>query len=131
VGVIDSLIASTTSHLETLPSATATAQRLKLQADAAKADYLMLTGRRTAAVASRAEALSLGSVVVVDRAVRADAAVVGLNGFRLALVAFILVMGLSIGSAFLLEMLDSRLRRPGQIEKLYGAHLIATLRMDR
>jgi capsular polysaccharide biosynthesis protein len=131
VGAIDSLIAASDARLAGLPAATASAHQLQVEADAAKADYLMLAGHRTAAVASRAEALSLGSVVVVDRAVRADAAVVGLNGIKLALVAFALVMGLALGSVFLAEMLDPHLRRPSQIENLYGAHLIATLSMER
>jgi capsular polysaccharide biosynthesis protein len=130
LAAIDSLTAATTANLTALPVATSTAQRLRLEQDAAKADYLALTGRRTSAVASRAEALTLGSVVVVDRAVAADAAVVGLSGFRLAVVAFAFMMTLALGSAFVMEMLDPHLRRPAQIEKLYGAHLIATLSMD-
>ena len=131
VTAIDGLIAATTAHLDTLPAATASAHQLQVEADAAKADYLMLAGHRTAAIASRAEALSLGSVVVVDRAVRADAAVVGLNGLKLALVAFALVMGLALGSVFISEMLDPHLRRASQIEHLYGARLIATLSTER
>jgi capsular polysaccharide biosynthesis protein len=131
VAAIDGLIAATSAHLDSLPTATASAHQLEAEAEAAKADYLMLAGHRTAAIASRAEALSLGSVVVVDRAVRADAAVVGLNGLKLALVAFALVMSLALGSVFLAEILDPHLRRPGQIEHLYGARLIATLSTER
>jgi capsular polysaccharide biosynthesis protein len=127
---IEALVAATAAHLNDLPAATVAQQRLKLEQDAAKADYLALSGRRTSAVASRAEALSLGSVVVVDRAVRADAAVVGLNGVKLAAVAFALVMGFVGGCTLLAEMLDAHLRRPAQIEKLYGAHYITTLSME-
>jgi len=131
VTAIDGLISTTTAQLDQLPSATASTQQLQVQQDAAKADYLMLAEHRTAAVASRAEALSLGSVVVVDRAVRADAAVVGLNGLKLAVVAFALLMGVVFGCVFLAEVLDPHLRRPSQIEHLYGAPLIATISTER
>ncbi|HEY1729668.1 MAG TPA: Wzz/FepE/Etk N-terminal domain-containing protein [Candidatus Baltobacteraceae bacterium] len=131
VAAIDTLVAQTKAQLRDLPSATATEEQLRLKQDAAKADYLALTGQRTAAVASRAEALSLGSVVVVDRAVRADAAVVGLSGIRLAAMVFLLVLSFALASAYVAEMLDPHLRRPSQIEDMYGAHLIATLSMDQ
>ena len=131
IAAIDSLMDSARKTLRSLPRATSVAGRLQIELNAAKADYLTLTGGRTAAVASRAEALSLGSVVVVDRAVRADAAVVGLNGIRLAAVAFAIVIGFVGSCAFLVEMLDPQLRRPAQIERLYGANFITTLSMDR
>ena len=104
---------------------------MKLQRDAAQADYLTLSSRRTAALADRAEALSLGSVVVVDRAVKADTAVVGLGRKSLAVVTAALVLAFALGIAFLAEMLDPRLRRADQIESLYGTPLIATLKKGR
>lgn len=131
IAAIDRLIATIGARLHTLPGAAAQAQQLKLEQAAANADYLTLMSQRTAAVASRAEALSLGSVVVFDRAVRADATVVGLTGMRLIVVAFALLIAFALSFAYLSEMLDSRLHNARQIEKLFGAPLIATLRMDR
>ena len=131
IAALDNLTATATARLRDLPYASARWQRLNVEQDAAKADYLALMGQRTSAVAGRAEALSLGSVVVFDRAVRAEAAVVGLTGLRLAAVAFALLIAFTIGSVHFLELLDTRLLRPGQFEKLFNAPLIATLRMDR
>jgi capsular polysaccharide biosynthesis protein len=131
VSALDSLIATAQERLKDVPAATASTAWLKLQRDAAQADYLTLSSRRTAALADRAEALSLGSVVVVDRAVKADTAVVGLGRKSLAIVTAALVIAFSIGMAFLVEMLDPRIRRADQIENLYGTPLIATLKKGR
>jgi capsular polysaccharide biosynthesis protein len=105
------------------------ADRLKLQREAARADYLALTARRAAAVASRAESLSLGSIVVVDRAVRADAAVVGLGPGKLAIVLAILSLILAVAAAYVADILDRRLAGADQIERLYGVPLVALIDM--
>jgi len=124
---LDQLLAEAHSRLTDLPQATAKFTWLKLQRDAAEADYLALSSRRTLAVASRAEALSLGSVVVVDRAVLANAVLVGLGGVRLAVLTSFVVMLLALCMAFLAEMFDPKLRRAEQIESLYGSPVITTL----
>jgi capsular polysaccharide biosynthesis protein len=127
VAALDSLIAATHEHLEDLPTATKSFTWLRLQRDAAQADYLTLSSRRTAAIADRAEALSLGSVVVFDRAVRADAAVVGLGRGSLTLATAAIVLVFALCMAFVAESLDPRLRRADQIERLYGTAVIGSL----
>jgi capsular polysaccharide biosynthesis protein len=127
VAALDSLIATTESRLQDLPQATRTLTWLRLQHDAAQADYLALSTRRTSAVANRAESLSLGSVVVFDRAVRADTEIVGLSRSGLAVFTASIVLLISIGMAFLIEALDPKLRRAAQIESLYGSPVIVTL----
>jgi len=124
---LDGLIATTRARLVAFPQASTRFTWLRLQQAAAQADYLALSGRRTAAVANRAEALSLGSVVVVDRAVRANTTVVGLGRKQLALATALLIFSLAICMAFLADVLDPRLRRAEQIERLYGSPLIGTL----
>ncbi len=127
VAALDSLIAGINAKLSTLPGASARYAWLRLQRDAAQADYLTLSARRTVAEASRAEALSLGSVVVIDRAVRATAAVVGLSRSTLVALTAVFVLLIAFGMAFAAEFLDPRLRRADQIENLYGVEVIATL----
>jgi len=127
VAALDSLITGINAKLATLPSASARYAWLRLQRDAAQADYLTLSARRTSAEASRAEALSLGSVVVIDRAVRATTAVVGMGRSSLVAVTAFFVLLIAFGMAFAAEFFDPRLRRADQIENLYGAEVIATL----
>lgn len=127
VSALDSLISGINAQLGTLPAASARYAWLRLQRDAAQADYLTLSARRTSAEASRAEALSLGSVVVIDRAVRATTAVVGMGRSSLVAVTAFFVLLISFGMAFAAEYFDPRLRRADQIENLYGAEVIATL----
>ena len=105
---IEGLIATANARLrDTLDSSTVT-EGLKLQHDAAKADYLALTAARAAAVAGRAEALSLGSLVVVAG----------------------LVFLAAVATAYVIDVLDSRLLRADQIERFYGVPLIALVDMD-
>ena len=127
---IEGLIATANARLrDTLDSSTVT-EGLKLQHDAAKADYLALTAARAAAVAGRAEALSLGSLVVVDRAVKADTTVVGLGPARLGIILAGLVFLAAVATAYVIDVLDSRLLRADQIERFYGVPLIALVDMD-
>ena len=88
-------------------------------------EYAALATRRANALANRAEASSLGSVVVLDRAIKADTQLAG-GRTRAAVVAFILVLALAVGTAFLVESLDPRIRRPEEIEELYGIPVVAT-----
>jgi uncharacterized protein involved in exopolysaccharide biosynthesis len=124
---IDKLIADTRGQLLDIPDANTRFAFLHLQHDAAVANYLGLSSRRTQAIANRAESLSLGSVVVIDRAVRANATIVGSGRAFMALVTVFATVLVAICMAFLVEALDPRLRRAEQIESLYGRPLITTL----
>ncbi|MBV9646482.1 MAG: hypothetical protein JO043_03370 [Candidatus Eremiobacteraeota bacterium] len=127
IGALDALIATQQQRLNRLPQAAATVSTLRLERDAAQADFLALSNRRAAAIANRAEALSLGSIVVVDRAVRAEAATIGLGRSMAALVAVLVAAGLALIGAFFVDGIDQRLRDATQIERLYGAPLYAVL----
>jgi capsular polysaccharide biosynthesis protein len=103
---------------------------LRLQRDAALAEYRTIASRRAQSLADRADALSLGSVVVVDRAIPSQALLA--IGERRLVAAFALVsLLLALGSAFLAEQLNPRLRRQAQIESLYGLPVVATLGKNR
>jgi hypothetical protein len=130
LAAIDALLARANARLSDTLGAGVVTERLKLQHDAAKADYVALAARRASAVGSRAEALSLGSVVVVDRAVRAETAVVGLGPGRLAMILAVFVLGLAVALAFVLDAFDSALSRPDQIEKFYGVPVLALIDVE-
>jgi len=77
-------------------------------------------------LANRADALSLGSVVVVDRAIVSDARI-GLGKSKLLLLLGLLVLVLAVVSAFIADKLNPRLVRTSQVEDLYGQPVIATM----
>ena len=103
-----------------------TVEALRLERDAAQASFLSLAGRRATALANRADALSLGSVVVVDRAIVSDARI-GLGKSKLLLLLGLLVLVLAVVSAFIADKLNPRLVRTSQVEDLYGQPVIATM----
>jgi capsular polysaccharide biosynthesis protein len=74
--------------------------------------------------------LSLGSVVVVDRAL-ASQAQLAIGTRRLVGLIGLLSLILALGSAFLADQLNPRLRRAAQIESLYGLPVIATIGKNR
>jgi capsular polysaccharide biosynthesis protein len=101
-------------------------EALRLQRESAQAEYLSISGHRATALAERADALSLGSAVVVDRAISSEVQV-GLGRTSLSAILLLLVIVLSLGSAFIADLLNPRLRRIAQIENLYGRPVIATI----
>jgi hypothetical protein len=127
VSQLDTLIAADNSDIHAYQVANARIAELKMQQNAAQADFLALAARRTAAIANRAESLSLGSLVVVDRAVKADTTVVGVGRVHLAVILTLLVALVSLAAAPIADMLDPRIRRAKQVERLYGVPLITTL----
>jgi capsular polysaccharide biosynthesis protein len=122
VAALDTLVSNEQSRL----AAQAPLASLRLALNAAQSEYLEISGRRAAALANRADALSLGSVVVVDRAIPSEVQV-GLGPKTLGAVLAFLALALAIGSAFLADLLNPRLRRMGQIETLYGRPVVVTV----
>lgn len=99
---------------------------LQLERSAAQADYLAISSHRATALANRADALSLGSLSVVDRAIATEVQSGLSRKAMLAALVFVSLI-LAIGSAFIADALNPRLRRLSQIENLYGQEVIATL----
>ncbi len=122
VAALDSLIAKEHLRLDAMQPL----QLLRLQRTAAQSDYLSISGRRAAALANRADALSLGSVIVTDRAFASEAQA-QVSHKALVLLAVVLALLAALGSAFLADQLNPQLRRAAKIEELYGHPVIATL----
>ncbi len=104
---------------------------VRLQRDAALAAYRAIAARLANSLADRADVLSLGSVVVVDRASASDAQA-SVSSNRLLVTFALMALLLALIATFIAEQLDTRLRRPAQIEALYGRPVVATLgKFDR
>jgi capsular polysaccharide biosynthesis protein len=125
VDALDALIANDRAHLNDLPTTGARYSQLAAQRTALQTEYAALATRRANALANRAEASSLGSVVVLDRAIKADTQLAG-GRTRAGVVALILILAAALGAAFLVDSLDPRLSRPEDIEQLYGIPVVAT-----
>jgi uncharacterized protein involved in exopolysaccharide biosynthesis len=98
----------------------------RLERDAAQASYLAIATRRATAVANRADALSLGSVVIVDRAIVSDTQV-GFSKSRWLLFLGFLTLALAVSGAFIADQLNPRLTRTSQVEDIYGRPVVATI----
>jgi capsular polysaccharide biosynthesis protein len=97
---------------------------LRAQREGAKNSYAATILRLNETQANQAAAASLGSIVVVDRATDAGPRIP-----RLAMdiiVAFIL-LALTIGIAYTIDVLDPALRSPDAIERLYGLPIVGNL----
>jgi len=124
VDQLDALIAGENANLDAIPTTGSRFNELRARRDAVQTEYTALAARRANALANRAEASSLGSVVVLDRAIKADTQLAG-SRTRAAVVALILILALAVGGAFLAESLDPRIRRAEEIEELYGIPVVA------
>ena len=124
VSQLDSLVADEQSKLADYPNSSKNYDQLRAERDALQSEYTALANRRANALANRAEASSLGSVVVLDRAIKADTQLTGSRA-RTAVIALIFVLALAFGAAFLVESLDPRIRRAAAIEELYGIPVVA------
>jgi capsular polysaccharide biosynthesis protein len=123
---VEGLIAEQQRNLDALPTSGKAYARLRAERDALQMEYNTLATRRANALANRAEASSLGSVVVLDRALRADTQLASGKG-RAAFVAMVLTLAVAIGAAFLVEELDPRIRRAEEIEALYGIPVVGSV----
>jgi uncharacterized protein involved in exopolysaccharide biosynthesis len=121
---LDDLINGQLADLRDVPTTGSKYSQLRAQRDSLMTEYTALATRRANALANRAEASSLGSVVVLDRAIKADTQLAG-GRSRAAFVALLLILALAIGAAFLVESLDPRIRRAEEVEELYGIPVVA------
>ncbi len=98
---------------------------LRTERDTAMASYQALATQLSSVLANQAEASSLGSLVVVDRANDASALFESLV-LRIT-VGVIAVLAIAFFVAIIVEVADPRLRTPTDIERLYGRPVIATV----
>ena len=124
--LLDELIANDQHNLGDMPTTGGTFAQLRAQRDTMQSEYNVLATRRATALANRAEASSLGSVVVLDRAIKADTQLAS-GRTRAAVVALVFTLALAFGAAFLVEALDPRIRRAEEIEALYGIPFVGNV----
>jgi capsular polysaccharide biosynthesis protein len=129
LGVLDQQIAAEHARLVDLSQpGGVTPDVLRAERDAAEATYQTLSTSLGQALANEAEAASLGSVVVIDRAVPATTWFEGAT--ERAALGLVIVLGFAISYAFILDAVDLRLNTSEQVEKLYGRPVLASLRVQ-
>ncbi len=118
VASIDGEINQTLGHLRNLPQSGVATNTLRLQRDSAAAAYQQVEIRLQNTIAEQAQAASLNSLVVLDHATSSTPRI---PTVMMALLLSIMILGLSIGSAYAAEALDPRIRTRDAVEELYGA----------
>jgi capsular polysaccharide biosynthesis protein len=117
VAAIDRSIGDTDRRLRDLPKIGVNADALRMRRDSAAAAYQQLAIRLQNTLADQAEAASLSSLLVVDRATSASTR---LPALALAAILSCLILGLAVGSAYAIEALDPRIRTSNDVERIYG-----------
>jgi uncharacterized protein involved in exopolysaccharide biosynthesis len=118
VDAIDQDIATARAALTDLPRNGVAADMLRAQRDSATAAYQQLEIRYQQTLADRAQAAALGAAFVLDHA---NAAYPRIPQIVLAALISLFVLVLAIGSAYVAEALDPRIRTALDVEDLYGA----------
>lgn len=126
LAAIDQQISAARERIVDLSQAGVSAEVLRAQRAAAEATYQAVSNNLGQAMANEAEAASLGSVVVIDRATSATS-LFGSVKKRVAL-GFIVILALAVSSAFILESVEPRLDGIKQVERTYGRPLLGSLR---
>jgi uncharacterized protein involved in exopolysaccharide biosynthesis len=125
VTAIDRALGETEAHLRNLPKIGVNADALRVRRDSASAAYQQLAIRLQNTLADQAEAASLSSLVVVDRATSASTR---LPALALATILACLILGLAVGVAYVLEALDPRIRTSNDIERIYGTPHVGSVK---
>ncbi len=129
LNAIDQQISDTEDHLQAVPGMGVKLADLRRQRDLLVTEYQALATRFTDTLATTAQEADVGSVAVVDRAQTAaqtldKRSVLGIIG---SVVGFTII---ALGLAFLLEILDSRVRTIAGVENLYGRPVLGTVSPD-
>jgi len=111
----DAQLADMQDHLRKVAGAGAVVGTLRAERDAALQQYIALTQRLSAAQGDAAQAASLGTLVVVSRAIP------GTSNLWMYLSAMgLLILALAVGAAYAFDALDRRLWGDREIERVYG-----------
>lgn len=123
---IDQQLQQVRSHLRNLSGAGVTATSLRLQRDSSTLAYQQLGARLQQTIADQSQASALAGLVVLDYANGASPKIPPLMmAVLIAVIIFIAV----VGAAYAAELVDPRLRRPSEVEDLYGgSHLGSIIR---
>jgi uncharacterized protein involved in exopolysaccharide biosynthesis len=118
----DAEVAQEQKHLRQVAGAGAQVGTLRAERDAALQQYMALTQRLSTAQGDAAQAASLGSLVVVSRAVPGHSVLI----FYLLGIALVAAL-LGIGVAYLIDAADKRFWGNREIERVYGRPVLAKL----
>jgi|SRR5579884_579650 len=129
LSAIDSQISQTEDHLQSVPGLGVKLGDLRRQRDLLVTEYQSLAGRYTETLATTAQEADIGSVTVVDRAQMATQTIDKRSMLAIfgSLAGFIII---AFGLAFLLEVLDPRIRTVSAVENLYGRPVLGTISTD-
>lgn len=123
---IDDQLTQVREHLRNLSGSGVDANSLRMERDSASAAYTILEGRLQQTVADRAQASALSGLVVLDYATNASPKI---PPFMMAMLIAVVIVGAMVGAAYAAEALDPRLRKPVEVEDLYGSgHLGSIVR---
>jgi uncharacterized protein involved in exopolysaccharide biosynthesis len=115
LAAIETELSDEKAHLRKVAGVGAEVATLRAERDAAVDQYSTLTQRSSAAQGDAAQAASLGSLVVVSRAIPGPSSI---TFFIAALVGLVIVVALAV--AWLYDVLDRRFYSNREIERTYG-----------
>lgn len=119
VRALDAELVDAERHLRDTFGPGASVAALRAERDAAQQQYLTLTQRLSTAQADAAQAASLGTLVVVDRAIPSKAQWQLLFAY-FPLFYSLFICALAIAAAFALESMDRRFWEATDLEDVYG-----------
>lgn len=126
VQAIDDQMSQVQSHLKNLAGDGVTASGLRLLRDSNSLAYQQLASRLQQTLADQAQAAALSGLVVLEYA---EGSAPKIPTFTMAILIGLVILVAVVGSAYAAEALDPRLRKPSEIEELYGgAHLGSIVR---
>jgi uncharacterized protein involved in exopolysaccharide biosynthesis len=123
VAALDEQLAKERRLLQDAPKVGNKIASLRLERDTATTAYQSLATKLSDVRLDQAQATSLGTLVVLDRALRADA--FGPSRILVVLAAFAIV-AFAFSTAFVVDAFGRRLRSVDEVEKLYGK-VLATI----
>jgi uncharacterized protein involved in exopolysaccharide biosynthesis len=114
------------AHLAGSRGETVKLATLRREREAAAAAYAALSQRLASTLADRAQAASIGTVVIVDPAVEATPTLLS-QPAALALIIGTICVWLAITLALAADAYDTRLHDRGAVERLYGRPVLTTI----
>ena len=126
VAAISAELDEARAHLEGSRGETIQLGALRRERDAATTAYAALSQRLASTLADRAQAASIGTVVIVDPAVEATPTLLS-QPAALALIIGTICIWLAITLALAADAYDTRLHDRGAVERLYGRPVLTTI----
>jgi capsular polysaccharide biosynthesis protein len=117
ISAIDSTLNDIHSRLQHLSTSGVTANQIRLDRDGAANAYAQTELRLQNTLSDEAQAGALNSLTVLNYA---DGSAARIPSSTLAIIIAMLIVALALGSAYIAEALDPRIRSTRDVESLYG-----------